>query len=92
MLTVYRFTAEWCGPCKMMAPTVEQLMKEYNVKDSEVEIVNLDADLDENRELAVKYNVRSIPTLVFEKDGSEVDRTVGVKTYDELNKKIKLHQ
>jgi thioredoxin 1 len=92
MLTVYRFTADWCGPCKIMAPTVEQLMKEYNVKDSEVEIVNLDADLEDNRALAAKYNVRSIPTLIFEKDGAEVDRTVGVKTYDELNERIKSHK
>lgn len=75
-----------------MAPTVEQLMKEYNVKDSEVEIVNLDADLEENRALAAKHNVRSIPTLVFEKNGAEVDRTVGVKSYDELNDTIKKHK
>ena len=92
MLTVYRFTADWCGPCKMMAPTIEKLMEEYNVQGSEVEIVNLDADLDDTRPLATKYSVRSIPTLVFEKDGEEVDRTVGVKTYDDLNERIKRHK
>lgn len=92
MLTVYRFTADWCGPCKIMAPTIERLMEEYNVSESEVEIVNLDADLDENRAVAQKYGVRSIPTLVFEKDGAEVDRTVGVKSYDDLKKRIQQHK
>lgn len=92
MLKVYRFTAEWCGPCKMMAPTIERLINEYNTEESGVEIVSIDIEADGNRELAAKYGVRSIPTLVFEKDGAEVDRTTGLKQYAELNEKIQKHK
>jgi thioredoxin 1 len=92
MLKVYRFTAEWCGPCKMMTPTVERLVTEYNAEGSGVEVVSIDVDADDNRELAAKYGVKSIPTLVFEKDGAEVDRTTGLKQYNELNEKIQAHK
>jgi len=92
MLKVYRFTAEWCGPCKMMAPTIERLIDEHNVDGSEVQILSLDVDDLENKELAAKHGVRSIPTLVFEKDGAEVTRTIGNRKYDEISKLILAHK
>jgi thioredoxin 1 len=92
MLTVYRFTADWCGPCKMMAPTVQRLMEEYNGTSNDVEIKSLDIDADDNKSTAAEYNVRSIPTLIFEKDGTEVARTVGAKQYEELKELILKHK
>lgn len=92
MLTVYRFTAEWCGPCKMMAPTIEKLANAYNVEGSGVEIVSIDVEDETNKELKDKYGIRTIPTLVFDKDGEEVDRTIGNRQYAELNEKILTHK
>ena len=86
MLKVFRFTADWCGPCKVMAPTIEKLAKEYSDPESGVEIISI--NVDENRELAEQYSIRSIPTLVFEKAGKEVDRTLGAKQYSEIHERI----
>ncbi len=66
------FWATWCGPCKMLAPTIEQLAEE--LKD---EIVVAKLDVDAAQDIAIKYQVMSIPTLVLFKDGKEVKRTVG---------------
>jgi thioredoxin 1 len=92
MLTIYRYTADWCGPCKMMAPVIEKLVNDYSSEDSGVQILSLDVDDLYNKEQAGKHGVRSIPTLVFEKDGVEVDRTVGGKQYDEISKLILKHK
>ncbi len=66
------FWATWCGPCKMLAPTIEELAEE--LKD---EVVVAKLDVDKAQEIAVKYQVMSIPTLILFKDGKEVKRTVG---------------
>lgn len=70
----------------MMAPTIEQLIAEYNVPGSKVEINSV--NVDENRDFAAQHSVRSIPTLVFEMDGVEVDRTIGNQRYDEIVARI----
>lgn len=66
------FFAEWCGPCKMAAPVIEELAEEYKEK---VKVVKL--NVDEGRQTAAQYGVMSIPTVVFFKDGQEVARQVG---------------
>ena len=66
------FNATWCGPCRMLKPTLEQLAAER----SDVEIVGV--DIDENMDLAEEYGVFSIPCLVLFKDGLEAERSVGL--------------
>ena len=66
------FYADWCGPCKVLLPTVEKLAEEYNGK-VEIRKVNVD----ENRAIAAKFGVRSIPTLVFMKGNTIVDKVKG---------------
>lgn len=87
MLKVIDVWAPWCGPCKMMMPTIEKLAKEFNVPDSEVEIIKINAD--ENPEAVAKYQVKGIPTLIFEKDDEVVARLVGVKQETEIRDTIK---
>ena len=67
------FNATWCGPCKMLAPTIEKLSGEYEGK---AKIVAL--DIDENGDVAAKYGVMSIPTLIVFKGGEVVNRSVGL--------------
>ena len=86
MLKVIDVWAPWCGPCKMMMPTIEKLAKEFNVEDSNVEILKINAD--ENPDQVAKYQVRGIPTLIFEKDGEVVARLVGVKQEAEIRETI----
>lgn len=66
------FWAEWCGPCRMVGPVVEELAKDYNGK-AVVGKVNVD----NNPQTAMKYGIRSIPTILFLKNGEVVDRSVG---------------
>ena len=73
------FYADWCGPCKMMAPVVEELAKNLQGK-AKVGKINVD----ENQDLAMEYNVMSIPTLIIFKEGKEVKRFVGVRDKNEL--------
>ena len=68
------FWAAWCGPCKMLAPTIEKLAEHYDGK-----VVVGKVDVDDEPELAQRFGVMSIPTLVVLKDGKEVARTVGVQ-------------
>ena len=70
----------------MMAPTIEKLISEYNIPGSNVEINSV--NVDENRDFAAQHSVRSIPTLVFEMDGVEVDRTIGNQRYEEIVSRI----
>ena len=67
------FTATWCGPCKMLSPIIDELAKEYEGK---IKIGKLDTDA--NRNTSSKYNIMSVPTLLFIKDGKVVDTAVGV--------------
>lgn len=73
------FWAPWCGPCKAIAPIVEELASEFNGKLKVVKI-----NVDDNKEAAMKYNVRSIPKLILFKDGQVVDQMVGARTKTEL--------
>lgn len=73
------FNAEWCGPCKMMRPILDKYAEEHD----NVKIVSI--NVDNNNELARKYNVFSIPCLVVIKDGKELDRTVGLISRTELD-------
>jgi thioredoxin 1 len=73
------FSAEWCGPCKMMAPVLDQLKDKM---DDKLRILKI--DVDNNRELASKYNIRSVPTLMLFQDGKTKWSGVGVMTSDYL--------
>ncbi len=77
------FFAEWCGPCKMLAPLVDELAGTYEGK---VKIVKL--NVDDSMDSSQTYGVMSIPTLIFFKGGKEVDRVVGVLTKDALAEKL----
>ena len=72
-LMMVDFWASWCGPCKMLAPVIDGLAEQYEGK-AVVGKVNVD----EEQELAIRYGVMSIPTVIFFKDGKEIDRKVGV--------------
>ena len=79
------FTAEWCGPCKMMAPAIEQLAEEYGGK---AKVGKMDADL--NPVTISKYGVRGVPTLLFFKNGEVVDKIVGAVSKREMEERLKL--
>lgn len=76
------FWAEWCGPCKMLAPIFDELAEEYSDK---VKFAKL--NVDENRDIAMKYRVMSIPTLIVFRDGEQAHREVGAQpkeAYEEV--------
>lgn len=75
--------ADWCGPCKMMAPTIEELAEEY---EGRVRIGKLDVDSEGG--VAERYGIQSIPTLLFIKGGEVVDQTVGVLSRDKIQDKL----
>lgn len=77
------FYADWCGPCKMMAPTVEAMEDVYKDK---LKIAKL--NVDDNPDLAEKYNIMSIPTLIFFDGGSAVQTSVGLISRSALQEKI----
>lgn len=81
---VVDFWAEWCGPCRMIAPVVEELAKEYEGK---VAIGKM--NVDENTDTPDEYGIRSIPTLLFFKDGQLVDKMVGAAQKAVLEEKVK---
>lgn len=78
-LAMVDFWAAWCGPCKMMGPIVEKLAEAYDGKALVAKV-----DTDEESELAEKFNISSIPTIVFLKNGEEFDRKIGVSPEDAL--------
>ncbi len=80
------FWAEWCGPCKMIAPTVEELAKEY---DGKLKVGKV--DVDNNHAVSNKFGVRSIPTLLIFKEGKVVDQVVGAVPKKILVEKILKH-
>ncbi|RBW71533.1 thioredoxin [Bacillus taeanensis] len=85
-LVLADFWAPWCGPCKMIAPVLEELDAEMGDK---VKIVKL--DVDENQETASKYGVMSIPTLFVMKDGEVVEQIVGFQPKEALAQAIQKH-
>ncbi|NBC05941.1 MAG: thioredoxin [Bacteroidetes bacterium] len=82
-VAVVDFWAEWCGPCRMITPIIEELSKEYEGK-ATIGKVNVD----ENPEVSMKYGIRSIPTVLVLKNGEVVDKQVGVTTKQKLVDKI----
>ena len=73
------FWAEWCGPCKMLTPILEELSNEMK---NEINVVKI--NLDENQDLAMKYSIRSIPTLLLFKEGNLIDTKVGLLPKSEI--------
>ncbi len=82
-LVVVDFWAEWCGPCRMVGPIVEDLAKEYADK-----AIIGKVDVDNNDEITSKYGIRNIPTILFIKNGEIVDKQVGAAQKSVLEEKI----
>lgn len=80
---VIDFWAEWCGPCRMMSPIVDELSTEYEGK-----AIIGKCDVEENDEITMKYGVRNIPTIIFLKGGELVDKQVGACSKDVLKAKL----
>ena len=80
------FWAEWCGPCKMIAPIVDQIATEYEGK---VRVAKLDADA--NPDVLMRYKVMSIPTLILFKGGQPVETLVGYQPKDKITNKLVPH-
>ena len=82
-LVMVDFWATWCGPCKIIAPVVEELAKEYAGK-----VTFTKVNTDENADLASRYNIRGIPTLMFFKEGKVMDQVVGAVPKAQLKSKL----
>ena len=77
------FWAPWCGPCRMIAPVIDELASEFDGKANICKV-----NTDEQQDLAVKYGVRSVPTILFMKDGEIVDQVIGAQSKQALADKI----
>ena len=83
---VVDFWAEWCGPCRIMSAWIKQFAKKYRGK-----IVFTKVNVDENRELALRFGIMSIPTLIIFKNGKEADRIVGLQPVERIEATILKH-
>lgn len=83
---VVDFSATWCGPCRVVAPLMEQLSEEY--KES-IKVIKIDVDRD--KPLAKRYEVKTIPAVLFFKNGELVETIKGVSPYEEFAKVVKAH-
>lgn len=73
MITIKHFTATWCGPCKQLSPIMKELVNESEGIGYQI------IDVDQNPDAASKLGIRSLPTVLFEKNGTEVQRVIGLK-------------
>ncbi|MBK2356702.1 thioredoxin [Francisella hispaniensis] len=80
------FYADWCGPCKTLAPILDQLSKDYT------KAVIVKVNVDENQSLAAKFAIRSIPTLIIFKNGKQVETLMGVHTGSQLEHKLRAYE
>ncbi|HSQ87448.1 thioredoxin [Romboutsia sp.] len=85
-VVVVDFFATWCGPCKMLAPVFEELGKEM---DSQAEFVKV--DIDQSLDIALKYNVSTVPTMMIFKNGEVVDKIIGFVPKENIANKVKLY-
>jgi len=86
-LSMVDFWATWCGPCKIVAPIVEELADDYGEKGLRVGKLDVDA----NPKMASQFGVRSIPTILFFKDGELVDKVIGAVPRPHLEEKVQQH-
>ena len=84
--TIVDFWAEWCGPCKMIAPSVEKISEEYSDK---LKVGKL--DVDSNPNISSTFGIRSIPTLLIFKNGAPVDQIVGAVSKEVISSKVENH-
>ena len=82
-LVLIDFWAEWCGPCKMIGPSIDEIGKEYQDK-----VVVGKVDVDNNDETTAKYRIRNIPTVLFIRNGEVVDKVVGAAAKSMFTEKI----
>lgn len=85
-LVVMDCTASWCGPCKLVAPLMDQLADEYGDR---VTVVKL--DIDKNKPVAKRFGIKSIPAVLFFKQGEQVDTVIGAKPYGEFTAALAKH-
>jgi thioredoxin 1 len=85
-LAMVDFWAAWCGPCRMIAPMVEQISRDY---EGRVKVAKLDVDA--NPEVSMRFQIRSIPTILFFKDGEHVDTVVGAVPKPHIERAIEKH-
>ena len=85
-LTLVDFSASWCGPCKMLTPVLEGLAEEMNGKAKIVKV-----DIDESRDLADKFQIVSVPTMIMFKDGERVDTMIGFSPKEGIQKALEAH-
>ena len=82
-VTMVDFWAPWCGPCRMIAPVIEELAEDFDGKATIAKV-----NTDEQQEIAVRFGIRSIPTIIFLKDGEVVDQMVGAASKDAFADKL----
>jgi len=82
-VTLVDFWAPWCGPCRMVAPIIDELSSEYEGRANICKV-----NTDENQDIAVRYGIRSIPTIMFFKDGQQVDMVIGAVSKDTFVEKL----
>lgn len=86
MIQVIKFGAQWCGPCRVIAPAIKKLQETYNIDGSSVNITEV--DIDQDPESASQYSIRNIPTLVFIKDGEVNQKKTGVLSESQIDEII----